>query len=100
MDPQAVWLCRHFVHPPGIGYLCVPLTVQGETLGLLCLMDVAVKKGEHQVRERQLALMVGEAIKLSLSNLKLREELREQATRDPQTGLFNRAHLEHSLARE
>jgi len=26
----------------------VPLTVQGETLGLLCLMGVTVKKGEHQ----------------------------------------------------
>jgi diguanylate cyclase (GGDEF)-like protein len=63
-------------------------------------MGVAVKKGEHQDRERQLGLMVGEAIKLSLSNLKLREKLREQATRDPLTGLFNRRHLEDSLSRE
>ena len=100
IDPQAGLLCRHFVHPPGIGYLCVPLTVQGETLGLLCLMGVTEKKGEHQVREQQLALMVGEAIKLSLSNLKLREKLREQATRDPLTGLYNRRHLEDSLSRE
>jgi diguanylate cyclase (GGDEF)-like protein/PAS domain S-box-containing protein len=100
IDPRAGLPCRHFVHPPGTGYLCVPLTVQGETLGLLCLMGVAVKKGEHQVREQQLALMVGEAVKLSLSNLKLREKLREQATRDPLTGLFNRRHLEDSLSRE
>ena len=100
IDPQAGLLCRHFVHPPGNGYLCVPLTVQGKALGLLCLMGVAVKKGEHQVREQQLALMVGEAIKLSLSNLKLRKKLREQATRDPLTGLFNRRHLEDSLSRE
>src|SRR4030066_448730 len=100
IDPQAGLLCGHFVHPPGIGYLCVPLTVQGETLGLLCLMGVAVKKGEHQVRERQLALMVGESIKLSLSNMNLRNKLREQATRDPLTGLFNRRHLEDSLSRE
>lgn len=100
IDPQAGLMCRHFVHPPETGYMCVPLTVQGETLGLLCLMGVAVKKEEHQVREQQLALMVGEAIKLSLSNLKLREKLREQATRDPLTGLFNRRHLEDSLSRE
>jgi diguanylate cyclase (GGDEF)-like protein/PAS domain S-box-containing protein len=99
-DPRGGLLCRHFVHPPGICYLCVPLTVQGETLGLLCLMGVAVKKGELQVREQQLALMVGEAIKLSLSNLKLREKLREQATRDPLTGLYNRRHLEDGLSRE
>jgi diguanylate cyclase (GGDEF)-like protein/PAS domain S-box-containing protein len=100
LDPRAGLLCRHFSHPPETGYLCVPLTVQGETLGLLCLMDVSVRKGDHQVREQQLALMVGESIKLSLSNLKLREKLREQATRDPLTGLFNRRHLEDSLSRE
>src|SRR3990172_5704864 len=44
IDPQAGLLCRHFVHPPGTGYMCVPLTVQGETLGLLCLMGVAFEK--------------------------------------------------------
>ncbi|MGA7105739.1 MAG: diguanylate cyclase, partial [Candidatus Deferrimicrobiaceae bacterium] len=100
MDPQNGLLCRHFVHPPGVRYLCVPLMVQGETLGLLCFMGVAVKKGEPPVIKQQLALMVGEAIKLSLSNLKLREKLRKQATRDPLTGLFNRRHLEDSLLRE
>jgi diguanylate cyclase (GGDEF)-like protein/PAS domain S-box-containing protein len=99
-DPKTGLLCRHFIHPPGSAYLCVPLTVQGETLGLLCLTCVAVKNGEHQVREQQMALMVGEAIKLSLSNLKLREKLSEQATRDSLTGLFNRRHLEDVLSRE
>jgi diguanylate cyclase (GGDEF)-like protein/PAS domain S-box-containing protein len=99
-DPQAGLICRHFVHPPETGYMCVPLTVQGETLGLFCLMGIAMKKEEHQVREQQMAMMVCEAIKLSLSNLKLREKLREQATRDPLTGLFNRRHLEDSLSRE
>jgi diguanylate cyclase (GGDEF)-like protein/PAS domain S-box-containing protein len=100
IDLHAGLICRHFVHPPATGYMCVPMTVQGETLGLLCFMGVAVMNGEHQVREQQLALMVGEGIKLSLSNLKLREKLREQATRDSLTGLFNRRHLEDSLSRE
>src|SRR4030066_219915 len=45
IDPRTGLLCRHFIHPPGTGYLCVPLTVQGETLGLLCLMGVVVEKG-------------------------------------------------------
>jgi diguanylate cyclase (GGDEF)-like protein len=35
-----------------------------------------------------------------LSNIKLREELREQAIRDPLTGLYNRRYLEESLAHE
>ena len=36
-----------------------------------------------------LAVTMGEAIKLSLSNLRLRERLREQATLDVLTGLYN-----------
>jgi diguanylate cyclase (GGDEF)-like protein/PAS domain S-box-containing protein len=100
IDSQGGLLCRHFVHRPENGYLCVPLTVQGKTLGLLSLLGGAVKKGDHQAREHQLAVMVGEAIKLSLSNLNLRTRLREQATRDPLTGLYNRRHLDDSLSRE
>lgn len=99
-NPQLGLLCRHFVHPPSTGYLCVPLTVQGETLGVLCLVGVAGSSGEPSTRHSQLAVTVGESIKLSLSNLKLREELREQATHDPLTGLYNRRYLEESLARE
>ncbi|MBM2850231.1 MAG: hypothetical protein HW418_3173, partial [Anaerolineales bacterium] len=82
------------------GYVCLPLMVQGETLGVLCLIGAAARNGERQVSQPQLAVTVGEAIKLSLSNLKLREELREQATHDPLTGLFNRRYLEESLSRE
>ena len=100
VDPQAGLRCHHFIHQPETGYFCVPLTVQGETLGLLCLIGATTRKGEHLVSQQQLAVTVGEAVKLSLSNLRLREKLREQATRDPLTGLFNRRYLDESLSRE
>jgi diguanylate cyclase (GGDEF)-like protein/PAS domain S-box-containing protein len=98
VDPQAGLLCRHFVYPPETGYLCVPLMVQGETLGVLCLLG-GDQKGEHFV-DQQLVVAMGEGIKLALSNIELREELREQAIHDPLTGLYNRRYLEDSLARE
>jgi diguanylate cyclase (GGDEF)-like protein/PAS domain S-box-containing protein len=99
--PEASLLCRHFAAPPVAGYLCVPLTVQGETLGLLSVLGTGTAgTGERRSDYRQLALTMGEAIKLSLSNLRLREKLREQATRDLLTGLFNRRYLEESLSRE
>jgi diguanylate cyclase (GGDEF)-like protein/PAS domain S-box-containing protein len=98
-DPQ-VGLCRHFVHQRETNYLCAPLIVQGEVLGLLCLVDATAPGGEQQVSRRQLAVMVGEAIKLCLSNLKLREKLHAQATHDPLTGLFNRRYLDDTLWRE
>ena len=49
---------------------------------------------------RALAFTVGESMKLALSNLKLHEPLREQAIRDPLTGLFNRRYLDETLPRE
>jgi diguanylate cyclase (GGDEF)-like protein/PAS domain S-box-containing protein len=100
IDPAESLLCRHLVEHPKSGYLCVPLTVQGETLGLLCLMGVAGRASEHQVGQYQLGVSLGETIKLSLSNLRLRERLREQAVQDPLTGLFNRRYLENVLSRE
>jgi diguanylate cyclase (GGDEF)-like protein/PAS domain S-box-containing protein len=100
IDPQAGLLCRHFTHPPQGGYFCLPLTVQGETLGVLSLIDNAVLKGEHPPGLKQLAVTMSETIKLSLANLKLRDELRQQAVHDPLTGLFNRRYLDETLPRE
>jgi len=100
VDLQTGLLCDHFTQPPQSGYLCLPLTVQGETLGVLSLMDGTPRQGTHQMSHQQLAITVGEAIKLSLSNLRLREELRQQAVHDPLTGLFNRRYLDETLPRE
>ena len=100
IDTEAGLLCRHFKYPPQGGYLCLPLTVQGEMLGVLSLIDNTVQKGEHPPGLKQLAVTVGETIKLSLSNLKLRDELRRQAIHDPLTGLFNRRYLDETLPRE
>jgi diguanylate cyclase (GGDEF)-like protein len=63
-------------------------------------MGVSTKTSEQRLSQGQLALAMGEAIKLSLFNLRLQEKLREQATHDPLTGLFNRRYLEDSLDRE
>jgi diguanylate cyclase (GGDEF)-like protein/PAS domain S-box-containing protein len=99
-DPQTSVICHHFVQPPKMGTLCLPLVVQGETLGLFCLETPAGMNHEHAISWRQLVVTVGEGIKLSLSNLKLREIMREQATHDPLTGLFNRRYLDDTLPRE
>jgi diguanylate cyclase (GGDEF)-like protein len=99
-DPQSGLLCRHFTHTPQGGYFCLPLTVLGETLGVISLIDNSVSTGHHTPGLKQLAVTISETIKLSLSNLKLREELRQQAVHDPLTGLFNRRYLAETLPRE
>lgn len=100
MHLQEGLVCHHFTHAPDGGYFCLPLTVQGETVGVLTVIDNAIKKGPHPPGIKQLAITVGETIKLSLSNLKLRDELRQQAIQDPLTGLYNRRYLDETLPRE
>jgi diguanylate cyclase (GGDEF)-like protein/PAS domain S-box-containing protein len=100
VDPQAGLNCHHFSAAPQTGYLCLPLSVQGETLGVLSLMDSASLKGMHHLGVKQLAVTIGETIKLSLSNLALRDALREQTIHDTLTNLFNRRYLDETLPRE
>jgi diguanylate cyclase (GGDEF)-like protein/PAS domain S-box-containing protein len=97
-DPRALQTCRHFPSLPAGSYICLPLTVRGDLHGLLNLRSAPGQTlGEQQ---RQLLTTLGEVIKLSLSNLKLRAALRTQAIRDSLTGLFNRNYLQETLRRE
>ena len=94
-------IARHGEHVKP--YLCAPLMAQGETLGLLVLMAQPVATGgatSLSEAKEQLATAVAEQIALALSNLRLRETLRQQSVRDPLTGLYNRRFLEETLDRE
>lgn len=98
-------VCAHVEHPgtQPSPYACAPMIAQGETLGLLHLQ---ARPGEDgltaplSTAKEQLATAVAEQIALALSNLRLRETLRQQSVRDPLTGLYNRRFLEESLDRE
>ena len=92
--------CAHFAAVPTDGYLCLPLVVRGDTLGLLHLAFPPGAGDDSLTDLRDLAHSVGETIKLSLSNLRLRVALQEQATHDVLTGLFNRRYLDETLPRE
>ncbi|HEV6967761.1 diguanylate cyclase [Roseateles sp.] len=91
-------VCGHLLRTP-LSYVCLPLMVRNNMLGVL---TVEVWNGDPSGRdaERLLIMTVGETIKLALSNVMLREALREQAVRDPLTKLYNRRFMEEALARE
>jgi diguanylate cyclase (GGDEF)-like protein/PAS domain S-box-containing protein len=82
------------IHP---GYICVPIVAQGETLGVFRQYIEALPSPEHYA---QLARTVARQIALALANLSLRDQLYQQAIRDPLTRLFNRRYLEESFERE
>lgn len=95
--------CGHVGEPPAGGYLCVPITARGDTLGVLHVRyPVAGAPGEPDpwLERLRLTEMVAERLALALANVNLREALRHQAVRDPLTGLFNRRYMQETLERE
>ena len=81
-NPARDLRCQRYGGGPKDAYLCVPLMAQNQTLGLL---QVSTGGGlpDPVFREmKTLALTVSKSIKLALSNLRLREALREQASRN------------------
>jgi len=107
-SPDGVSLnCVHTGAASASGYVCVPMMAHNEAIGVLsvrCADSVASLPRDsrlHALEERQeLALNFAGDIALALANLRLRETLRTQSTRDALTGLFNRRYLTESLDRE
>lgn len=86
---------------------CPLRNASGGVLGLLFLQfrssDSELPEDElyHQIESKQLvATQIVEQYSLFLMNLRLREELRREAIRDPVTGLFNRRYMKESLRQE
>lgn len=92
--------CQHFRQTPEAGYLCLPMVVVGDILGVLTVTRPSDISDTQWHGMEQLAVAVAESVKLSLSNLKLREALRKQALHDGLTGLHNRRYLDETLPRE
>ena len=81
------------------GYFCVPMSAQGNVLGLVHL-EFGPGHANEQADRLRLLSVLADQLALALSNLMLRDSLRDQSIRDHLTGLHNRRFLEESLARE
>ncbi|RAS18520.1 diguanylate cyclase (GGDEF)-like protein [Ensifer adhaerens] len=90
--------CQHLDDEGVIG-LCVPLTAQGDTIGLLYFEERFEE--EFAVEASRLYLeLIAENIGLAVANLQLREKLTNLAVRDALTGLLNRRCLDEALNRQ
>jgi diguanylate cyclase (GGDEF)-like protein len=100
--------CGHLLGMQDMHTTCVPLTAQGESLGVLVLIEPLAmaeraareQDADEQADRRRTLAATAEQIALALANLRLRDTLKSQSIRDPLTGLFNRRFLEESLERE
>lgn len=90
--------CVHLGQPLPVASCCLPIRVQSTTIGVF---KIQAQNEEHlNEAKRQLAYNVVEQAGMALSNLKLRDALREQSIRDPLTGLYNRRYMEEALKQQ
>ncbi|RZL10637.1 MAG: sensor domain-containing diguanylate cyclase [Rubrivivax sp.] len=92
--------CNHIhVTPdvPLLPYVCVPMSANGETVGALHLFADQPTSEDEVLEVEARAERFAETLKLAMSNLRLRAWLRDQATRDGLTGLYNRRLLDERL---
>lgn len=104
--------CRHLFHIEEKSSLCVPLTDQGKIFGILHIHQKHSSKFDRikylfeespegiDFDTMQLAVAMADFISLALINIRLRETLKQEATRDPLSGLFNRRYMEETMNRE
>lgn len=95
-DPKTGVNCRHESYTDSAS-VCVPLLAQGEPLGVLSL---AMEPHNYSDPKGQLIASLAEQTGLAVSNLRLRDMLRNLSIRDSLTSLYNRRYLEESIARE
>ena len=91
-------LCCEHHHGEGT-VLEIPMIARGEIMGLFQLFadgDAAEARLEGVTG---LASAIADGMSLALANMGLREKLRNQALRDPLTGLYNRRYMEDCLQR-
>ncbi|WP_370980131.1 GGDEF domain-containing protein [Agaribacterium sp. ZY112] len=111
-NPQECWALRkgkpHFSHDELSSQicehmgeseentLCIPLVAHGNAIGLMHL----ILTGRAESLSNDMIFTIAEHLGLALANLNMQEKLRQQATRDPLTGLHNRRHFEEAIDKE
>lgn len=79
-----------------VPHMCVPIA----DMGLLqIIVDEKADIEEHKTI-KSLAITISKRLKVALTNLRLREELKRLSIKDPLTGLFNRGYMKEALERE
>ena len=90
-DGRGIVSCTHSGGSDSNPMLCIPMSAQGETMGV---MHLTGKNLDHFTEEAmELASALVEHTGLAIANLQLRDSLRKQATHDTLTGLYNRRFL-------
>ncbi len=89
--------CEH--HHGDDTVLEIPMIARGEIMGLFQLFASGDAAEARLEAATSLGSALADGMSLALANMGLREKLRNQALRDPLTGLYNRRYMEDCLQR-
>jgi diguanylate cyclase (GGDEF)-like protein len=89
--------CEHHNGPDTV--LEIPMIARGEIMGLFQLFSTGENAEARLEAITGLGSAIADGMSLALANMGLREKLRNQALRDPLTGLYNRRYMEDCLQR-
>ncbi len=94
--------CHHLQGTPECDSVCIPLLANDSCFGRLSLQCFDRERNSDLGFQARLQLIytAGEHISLALANLRLQENLRQQAVQDSLTGLYNRRYMNATLDRE
>lgn len=94
--------CAHLGPHPELASICVAMTTDGKPIGILSVtFPLALPPDAAAMRAKaQLTTGVAQRIGLTLTNLRIKDQLTKESTLDPLTGLFNRRHLAAAFDRE
>ena len=98
-DATTALTCGHFAGASPHCYVCLPLTAQGESVGLLHIQRAPGATAWEEAG-MNLVRAAAQHLALALANLGLREKLLERATRDSLTGLYNRHYMSEWFEQE
>ncbi|MFN3201500.1 MAG: diguanylate cyclase [Bradymonadia bacterium] len=92
-------ICAHHTHRPEGGSVCSVMMAQGDSVGMLVL-TAGAEHAQLLQQKARLSDTVADQMALAVSNVRLRESLREQSIRDALTRLYNRRYMDEAIERE
>ncbi len=81
-------------------FTCLPIMAHGDTVGLIHIEFLEDGENPEVLDTKAFTKRCAEHISMAIANVKLRDELQDQSTRDPLTGLYNRRYFLNALRRE
>lgn len=102
VPPEDQLRCAHFEPSSSdVASVCVPMVTNGRSHGVLSVsFSLAQLSASGIWAKEQLATVLAQRISLTLTNLRIRDQLKRESILDPLTGLFNRRYMTSAFDRE